>query len=200
MSTSNSKQAILDALRKRTIASSELPALEGEWIRYADGKAKFAEMIGAVGGRCVTVDGLDAIRADLEATPTFTQADKTVSLVDGIPSLNVSLETVEDPHDLEDIDYAIVPAQLGVAENGAVWIDAGSDKQRVIYFIAQHVVVVLEAGQLVHNMHEAYERLEFDGPGFGMFMSGPSKTADIEQSLVIGAHGARSLTLYLISS
>jgi L-lactate dehydrogenase complex protein LldG len=48
-------------------------------------------------------------------------------------------------------------------------------------------------------MHEAYERISFRGRGFGTFIAGPSKTADIEQSLVIGAHGPKELTIVLVS-
>ena len=66
-----------------------------------------------------------------------------------------------------------------------------------IFFIAQHLALVISASNIVHNMHEAYERLSFDSPGFGAFISGPSKTADIEQSLVVGAHGPRSLTVFV---
>jgi L-lactate dehydrogenase complex protein LldG len=57
--------------------------------------------------------------------------------------------------------------------------------------------VVVRADTLVHNLHEAYERIQIPSPGFSMWLSGPSKTADIEQALVIGAHGARSCTVLL---
>jgi L-lactate dehydrogenase complex protein LldG len=66
--------------------------------------------------------------------------------------------------------------------------------------VTEHLVLVVPAGQIVHNMHQAYDRIRLERPGFGIFISGPSKTADIEQALVIGAHGARSCTLFLVGA
>jgi L-lactate dehydrogenase complex protein LldG len=99
---------------------------------------------------------------------------------------------------LEDVDLFIARGEFGVAENAAVWVTDTHTRHRVLYFLTQHLVLVLSADQIVDNMHQAYERLQFTEPRFGLFLSGPSKTADIEQSLVIGAHGARSLTVFLI--
>jgi L-lactate dehydrogenase complex protein LldG len=107
---------------------------------------------------------------------------------------------VEDPHQLESVDFAILPGRFAVAENGAVWVTDEGVKQRVIFFIVQHLALVVPASEIVHNMHQAYERLAFARPGFGAFISGPSKTADIEQSLVIGAHGPRSLTVFCVGA
>jgi L-lactate dehydrogenase complex protein LldG len=64
-------------------------------------------------------------------------------------------------------------------------------------FICQHLVICIRATDLVPNMHEAYDRIR-EMEGYGLFLAGPSKTADIEQSLVIGAHGARSLVVYVV--
>ena len=86
-----------------------------------------------------------------------------------------------------------------MAENGAVWVDPSELAHRVVLFIAEHLVLVVRESQLVHNMHQAYERLGTDLPGYGLFISGPSKTADIEQSLVIGAQGPRSLHVCLVA-
>jgi L-lactate dehydrogenase complex protein LldG len=87
-----------------------------------------------------------------------------------------------------------------VAENGAVWVPGAQVLHRVLFFIVQHLALIVPADRVLHNLHEAYGHLRFDRPEFGLFISGPSKTADIEQSLVIGAHGARSLTVFLLDS
>jgi L-lactate dehydrogenase complex protein LldG len=84
-----------------------------------------------------------------------------------------------------------------VAENGACWITDHGGANRAVCFLAQHLGVVVSAAALVNDLHEAYERISLERPGFAMFLSGPSKTADIEQSLVIGAHGPRSCTVVI---
>jgi len=111
---------------------------------------------------------------------------------------NVDLNTIQTPIELENIDVAVIPAQLGVAENGAVWVTERDCVHRVLPFITQHLVIVLHKNTIVPTMHEAYHNIKVNETGFGVFIAGPSKTADIEQSLVIGAQGARSLTIVLI--
>ena len=71
---------------------------------------------------------------------------------------------------------------------------------RLLPFICQHLVIVLDANKIVANMHEAYRQITIDKEGYGVFLAGPSKTADIEQSLVIGAHGARSVSIYILTA
>jgi len=107
-----------------------------------------------------------------------------------IPDLpgDFDLNTVGEPHQLDGIHTATLRARFGVCENGAVWMDECElGPHRVLPFIAEHLFIVLNAVDLVANMHEAYARIGRIGKGFGLFLAGPSKTADIEQCLVVGA-------------
>lgn len=109
-----------------------------------------------------------------------------------------TLALPDDPHELEDLNLAILEGQFGVAENGAIWLDDRQLPHRAIPFITEHLVIVLKKSRLFPTLHQAYEEIGNEFSGFGLFIAGPSKTADIEQSLVIGAHGAKSLRVVLV--
>lgn len=99
----------------------------------------------------------------------------------------------------EATDEFRVKGSFGVAENGAVWIEAlpeGATRRDL--FIHETLIISLDKTQIVDNMHEAYRRLGEKSDGYGLFISGPSKTADIEQALVFGAHGPRELCIELL--
>jgi L-lactate dehydrogenase complex protein LldG len=194
----SSREQMLEAIRRQQVPPRELPSLDQAWITYADRFAQFKASVEFVGGRCFPVANAAEATNVLADTPAYRSAKQVVSLVPGVGQGNVSLDAVADSHELETIDFAIVPGQFAVAENGAIWINAESVKHRAIYFICQHLGIVVPRDQLLDNMHQAYQRLSFPGTGFGVFISGPSKTADIEQSLVIGAHGPRSLTVFCV--
>ncbi|MCP9237886.1 LUD domain-containing protein [Lewinella sp. JB7] len=121
------------------------------------------------------------------------------TIVSTVPEVagNLYLGTVTDPLQLAGVDVTVLRARLGVAENGAMWVSETEAVHRVLPFITQHLVLVVRTSDLVGTMHEAYRRIDVAETGFGVFIAGPSKTADIEQSLVIGAHGPRSLTVCL---
>ena len=190
----SARDEVLQALRAAVPAETPLPDIGRiAAIRYPDVRERFAKSVVEVGGRCVSVDG--ALETALMEIPEYASARKVVSLVPGVAKANVDLASVLDPHDLHDVDFCVLPAALGVAENGACWIVDHGGANRAAAFLTQHLAVVVRADTLVHNLHEAYQRITIPSPGFSMWLSGPSKTADIEQALVIGAHGARSCTV-----
>lgn len=195
----SSKEKILAAIRCQSPARPPLPSLDEAWIQYPDVQAQFAAALASVGGQVVEAASLADAASVIGQLPPMEQAAKIVCTVPGLPLGNCVLDDVPDPHLLADVDVAIVAGRFGVAENGAVWVEAGHLRHRAVCFICQHLVLVMPRGEIVHNMHQAYQRLTFTRAEYGVFISGPSKTADIEQSLVIGAHGARSLTVALVA-
>lgn len=94
-------------------------------------------------------------------------------------------------------DIAVVPGRFGVAENGCVYLEEPEEGRRLDYFVHEALVIVLDRKEIVANMHDAYDRIGETVTGYGIFISGPSKTADIEQALVFGAHGAREVGILL---
>ena len=194
----SSRDAILDSLRQNAPPPASRPGpLNG--IRYADPLKQFEETLTVAGGKLVRITEAQDLASELAKIEVYASAAKVASLVPRLPSRNVDLSAIQDPHDLEGIDVAIIPGQFGVAENAAVWIPGETlTPHRAIFVIAQHLILIVPAHEIVNNLHQAYERIRWSPNSFGIFISGPSKTADIEQSLVIGAHGARSCTVILL--
>lgn len=115
-------------------------------------------------------------------------------------SIQGDIKSLQRPQDLAGLDLVFIDGEFGVAENGAIWIPDENLGHRILPFITQHLAIFLDINEIVANMHLAYRRLDLASMGYGVFIAGPSKTADIEQSLVIGAQGARSLHVILKSS
>ena len=158
---------------------------------------KFSEILNFVGGKALEVSSYQEIKDDVRqhyqgVTNIATTIDELSELADF--SLNIS-----DPHDLEMLNLAIIEGDFAVAENAAIWVSEKQLPHRALPMITQYLAIVIHKSDIVTNMHRAYERIKINETGFGTFISGPSKTADIEQSLVIGAHGARGLVVYVLT-
>lgn len=126
-------------------------------------------------------------------------ADRVVTTIPQLTGAATFIDAVkEDAHNLENVELAIIPGHFAVAENGAIWITEDLIKYRVLPFIAQQLAVVINKENIVPNMHIAYDKIANTNYDFGVFIAGPSKTADIEQSLVLGAHGPKGMMAFIL--
>ncbi len=195
---SSSRSAILNAIRQKQVPPTSLPSLQQKWIAFDDLAAQFTGVLEGVGGKCIRVRSLAEINEQLAGLTQFQTALVRCSNIEGVGNPNVDAAAYDDPHHLENVDFAVLRGELAVAENGAVWITDEHLRHRVLFFLCQHLALVVPLRDLVPHMHAAYERISVGAKQFGAFISGPSKTADIEQSLVIGAHGPRSHIVILV--
>jgi L-lactate dehydrogenase complex protein LldG len=190
----NSRDKILNKIKDNKPEFVPLPELKDFERENIDLKEKFKTILASIGGQ-----GIEVNKDKLEEVILSQYADCKV-IVSLTPKVKGSLaiSQITDPHDLKGVDLAIIKGQFGVAENAAIWLTEKELFHRALGFITQHLVIILDKNEIVWNMHQAYKKLSIEDVGYGLFLAGPSKTADIEQALVIGAHGARSLTVYLI--
>ena len=194
----NSREKVLAAISRNQPAVRSLPSLAGiNAVEYEDKQAKFSSVLEGIGGKVQHVSGYDEIAAYIPAY--FTEGTQYITTIPELTGIQPLLAG-QPAHSLETVEVATIPGLFGVAENGAVWVTQKEAGLRALPFICQHLVIVLKQHNMVDNMHQAYERIGAEQYDFGVFIAGPSKTADIEQSLVLGAHGPRSLVVFLMSA
>lgn len=193
-----SKEKILKNIKDNNIVKNvKLPSYENFGIKFDNKFETFSTMIESVGGKALLIEK-DKLDETIKAL--YPEENQIASNVDFCSLENFDANSYDDAHDLKDIDLAIVKGNFAVAENGAIWMKNENNRHRALYFIAQNIVIVIDEKEILNNMHEAYEKISFEDKGYGVFISGPSKTADIEQSLVIGAHGPKSGYVIFIKS
>ena len=192
----SAKEKILEKCRSGIRERFEMPSLDDiRGVQYPDPLLQFVSMTETVGGRAVELSSGTDLN-DL-IVRLFPEARQIASNLPEIRIATINPDTTAEAADLNGTDLGVIRGSFGVAENGCIWIPQ-TMKERAVCFISEHLVILLPKDAIVHNMHEAYKRLEFGDYGYGTFISGPSKTADIAQVLVMGAQAARSVTVVLI--
>ena len=207
------KEDLLNKLRKNTYVQYDMPDIKIKGIQYEDTVNQFVRMVQVQGGKVIEADREDGLLNELvriaypeakvfasNLAEISLQGLKAFAPVSEVKTDEIALlnpDTVVEANELNGTDVGIVKGAIGVAENGCVWIPQ-TMKEKAVLFISEYLVILLDKKNVVNNMHEAYARIGMDSRyNFGTFISGPSKTADIEQALVMGAQAARGVTVIL---
>lgn len=193
----STKEHILSRYRKNINVGEQydmpnLDALQG--VTYTDPVAQFISISNTVGAKVAELEKDADINGLIKRL--YPEAKVFASNMAEITIATLNPDTVGTAQELNGTDVGIVRGELGVAENGCVWIPQ-TMKERAVCFISEYLVIVLSRRAIVSNMHQAYARINMTDYGYGTFISGPSKTADIAQALVMGAQAARGVTVIL---
>ena len=202
----SSKEDILSKYRANVREKFDMPDLSDiAATTYPDPLLQFMNMVKSVGGNAIDVSkDTDINKLIKELYPDAKE------IASNLPEITIATRNPDEvgrARDLNGTDVGVVRGMFGVAENGCVWIPQQM-KEKAVCFISENLIILLDKTQIVNNMHEAYARLskgegcganQFNEYGYGTFISGPSKTADIAQVLVMGAQAARSATVLLLN-
>ena len=189
------KEDLLAKIRANIHTTYDMPSFDDmKGVQYADPLKQFVEMSKTVGGKVVELENGQDINEVIKTC--YPDAKVIASNLPEVTIANRNPDTVAEANDLNGTDVGVVRGVFGVAENGCIWIPQ-TMKEKAMCFISEYLVIMLDRKQIVNNMHEAYQRIEFNSYGYGCFISGPSKTADIAQALVMGAQAARGVTVVL---
>jgi L-lactate dehydrogenase complex protein LldG len=192
----SARDKILSTIAENQPELVALPTIDlNQLICYEDNYTQFKTVLESIGGKVELISDIAVLQQQfVDEKATGQLVINTLSEIGSVDVMAFKLPVAE----LEKLEKVYIKGTLGVAENGSVWIYESQMINRLLPFICQHLILVIEKKDIVATLHHAYQRIDVAKEGFGLFIAGPSKTADIEQSLVIGAHGARSTTVYVV--
>ena len=212
----STREEILKQLRQNARETYDMPQLDHlKPISYADPIAEFIQKTTTTAGAKVVElkegehlnDVIQSIANDLPSCggggAPIKEGGGAPIIASNLPGVEAQInpDTVAEAQELMKVDVGVIEGHIGVAENACIWIPQ-TMKEKAICFASEQLIIVLRRDAIVSNMHEAYERIAaskeyFQQYKFGTFISGPSKTADIESALVYGAQAARGVTVLL---
>ena len=188
----NSRERILEAIRGNKPATVELPIMDIRISNTNELTEDFLQTLERIGGKGVLVS---ADQLDEELIRFKEGVNNRINYQDREPGMQDGVETADA---LQHLQTVVLKGSVAVAENAAIWIPELSMLNRLLPFICEELVVIIEQQNIVEDMHAAYRKIKIDDTGYGVFIAGPSKTADIEQSLVIGAHGPLRMQVFIL--
>jgi L-lactate dehydrogenase complex protein LldG len=126
----------------------------------------------------------------------------TDALLEGFSLPTVRTEDGYEVNALESCDAGVTGCEVLVAQTGGIMVSVKSAGGRALSVLPPHHVVIARTSQMVPDLTAAFEHMKRRYgklfPSFMSFITGPSRTGDIERILVLGAHGPKRLTVLLI--
>ncbi|MBI5852496.1 MAG: lactate utilization protein [Planctomycetes bacterium] len=205
--------AIRHHLREARSAGDELPAVReagrGPPPRIGEREdlvREFATRLGAVGGVAWRVAGIDgaadcvaSIAAELGATRIALSDAPLVRALRGRLPASATLVEVADRDAIASCELGITSAQAAIAETGTLVLDAGMERHRLASLLPRVHVALVPVELLVADLDAAFAAYATrEVPAAITLVTGPSRTADIELTLVVGVHGPQALHVVLI--
>jgi len=205
----SSKELMLKKIRKALLERRDNPHpnLEDTPLYKADAELAeimFAEQLTAVSGNFIYCEnGIDFIENILQLAEQF----KWRKIYCWEPPLQELLSTYEFPFyqtdkDFEMAEVGITMCEALIARNGSVMVSNQNAAGRRLSIYPHHHIVIARTGQLVMDLKDAFKLIKqkygSQIPSMISTITGPSRTADIEKTLVLGAHGPKELFVFLV--
>lgn len=183
--SNSAREAILDSIRTHLAASApgdEHPVspVNPVILSNSDPVDRFKQSVESVSGHCiVTTDVTDVVRQILAGLNA-----KHIAKSDDAPNA----------HDIFHFDVGISTAQVAIAETGTLVLDSACERHRLVSLVPPVHIAIVNASSIVETLSEALTLLQKKeiSPAI-TFITGPSRTADIELTLAIGVHGPQQL-------
>jgi L-lactate dehydrogenase complex protein LldG len=175
--------------------------------------ARFAEEAERVGSKVVMCDSLDAVHDALTAIigtlPPDRVASCSPSVLDGwgLDRVDGSIEWLTAASEafrerMPASEVGVTGADVAIADTGTLVLTADADRPRSLSLLPRVHVALIREEQIVAHMAEAIQRVRVNGslPSAVQFMTGPSRSADIENDLSIGVHGPAEVHILVLRS
>jgi L-lactate dehydrogenase complex protein LldG len=211
MQISAAKENILKRIRQALVNPTPVPfpQSEGQSNVFAgprqENEIEFAENFGRVSGRflyCSNKEDMIRQLTELIALQAWTQVFCRESTL--LPLLREPLKGWLISEDLPEADVSITGCEALIARTGSLLMSSGQDSGRTVSIYAPVHICIAYTHQLVYDIRDGLELVleKYKGsiPSFITLATGPSRTADIEKTLVVGVHGPKEVYVFLIDA
>jgi len=210
MEESTSKEKVLKYVREALISRTDQPFPQVEYEKPVFREMEesldinFAQELTATGGLFIycekeeeVIDGIKFLMNDRKWDSIFALEPAIVNLL-----TKAQIKCNYDHIQLTDSQVVMTGCEALVARLGSIMVSTGQLAGRQIFVYPEIHIVLAYASQLVPDIKDALTRLrkkyEPKMPSMVTLITGPSRTADIEKTLVMGAHGPKELYVFLL--